>query len=74
MGWCPFAKVYMTHPILYGETPDYALAKHCIIKEAKSNTVDIISSLQNLIEYGETMGFGSDSYQVLWLGCVGKFK
>ena len=29
-GWCPFAKVYMTHPILYGETPDYALAKHLV--------------------------------------------
>ena len=50
--------------------PDYALAKYCIIKEAKSNAVDIISSLQNLIEYGETMGFGSDSFQVLWLGFV----
>ena len=30
--------------------------------------VDIITSLQNLIEYGDMMGFGSDSYQVLWLG------
>ena len=60
----------MIHPILYGETPNYDLAKHCVIKAAKSGAVDIISSLQNLIEYGDTMGFGSDSYQVLWLGFV----
>ena len=69
-GWCPFSKSFMSFPILYGETPDYSLCKHCIIKESKSNAVDIVSTLQNLIEYRESMGFGSNSYQVIWLAFV----
>ena len=57
----------MQCPLEFEEVPKYENARQVVIKESKSQAVDIIQSISNLIVYGEEMGFGDRAYEELFL-------
>ena len=48
----------MKEPLEYEDILDWEFIKNIIIKEEKSQAVDVIASMKNLIEFGDKMGFG----------------
>ena len=66
-GWDPYLGEYMEWPLEFEEVPDYRHAKRVVIKENKSQAVNIIQSISNLIEYGESMGFRDRAFEELFL-------
>ena len=66
-GWDPYLGEYMEWPLEFEEVPKYENARHVVIKESKSQVVDIIQSISNLIVYGEEMGFRDLAYEELFL-------
>ena len=55
-GWNPFDGAYMKEALEYEDVPDWDIIKHMIIKEEKSEAVNVIASMRNLIEFGEKWG------------------
>ena len=66
-GWDPFSSSYMDEALEYEDIPDWEVAKHCNLKEEKSEAVDIITSMKNLIDFGQKMGFGDTAFEPMLL-------
>ena len=66
-GWDPYLGEYMEWPLEFEEVQIYENARHVVIKESKSQAVDIIQSISNLIVYGEGMGFRDRAFEELFL-------
>ena len=54
-------------PLEYEDTPDWEVAKQAVIKEEKSNAINIIATMKKLIQWGEKMGFGDSAFEQLFL-------
>ena len=44
-GWDPYLAEYMQWPLEFEEVPKYENARHVVIKESKSQAVDVIQSI-----------------------------
>ena len=64
--WDPYLGEYMDWLLEFEEVPKYENARHVVIKESKSQAVDIIQSISNLIVYREGMGFGDRAFEELF--------
>ena len=66
-GWNPHTNSYFAQNIEYEDVLKFDQFRHLIIQDKESKALNLILTIQNLIEEGEKMSLGTEAWIQLWL-------
>ena len=66
-GWNPYTNSYFEQNIEFGDPLKFDQFRHLIIQDKDSKALNLILTIQNLIQEGEKMSLSTEAWIQLWL-------